>query len=139
MAMAENAIPQPTPAKWYADKPGLPASLSRSRIKVEENTRTNALAIPPAKRSKANAVSAVVSAMAAVVAAAERQGAEEPSAVTARQEPQRSGERTHQIAEKVGRRDQSRPGMIKRNRLRHERQDGRVDKPANAHGRGEPE
>ena len=56
----------PTPAKCNADSPGRFMAASRSSTRAEAKTRTKALAMPPAKRSRRKAGTVLTSPMAAV-------------------------------------------------------------------------
>ena len=66
---ADTAIPIPTPANNSAFNPGRPRLAMKSSSSALAKTSTNALAVPPAKRSTTNAVIVWTHAMARVVAA----------------------------------------------------------------------
>ena len=66
---ADRAMPVPTPAYGIQDNPGRPYAARRSRTIAVVSTIASALATPPANRSTMNAAIAVVSPIAAVVAA----------------------------------------------------------------------
>ena len=127
---AEVAMPMPTPAKCTAEALSRPPSRGRSSTRLAANTNTKALATPPAKRNSTNAVTEVVIAMTAVVAAlAERP--EHPVATRSHGDGQNPEKRPREIAGIVGGRDNSGLALAQPQTIDHEREDRRIDEAAN--------